>query len=157
MYKRHDHGAFAHGRGYSLDRGMAHVARCEHARHVGLEVVGLSVESPVCRQCAAAPKVGAGDQIAFLVADDADLSRPLRIRHAAEAEKERGRLDDRAPAPVFRFLSVTACNRSSPCRAATTVLGSTSMFGVVWMRWTRYSDTFALRESPRMTMVTFAA
>src|SRR6476660_5847630 len=132
MNKRDDHGAFAYGRGYSLDRGMAHVTGCEYSRHIGLEVIGLTGESPVTTQCAAAPKIRAGDQIAPLVADDANLRRPLRIRHTAEAEKERSHLDD-ALRPVFRFLRVTACNRSSPCRAATTVWGTTSMFGVVWM------------------------
>src|SRR6185503_13837275 len=156
MDKRNDHGAFTHRRRQALDRRMAHVAGSEHARHACLEVIGLPVESPVGRQRTAAPEIGTGHEIPLLVANDADLRRPLRIGHAAEAEKEQVASTIRS-SPVLRFLSVTACNRSSPCRAATSVLGSTSMLGVVWIRWTRYSDTFALRQSPRMTMVTFAA
>ena len=85
MNKRDDHGAFTHGGGQAFDRAMAHVAGREHAWHVGLEVIGLAVQSPIVRQRVAASKVGTGDEIAFLVADDADLRRPLRIRHAAKA------------------------------------------------------------------------
>ena len=85
MNKRNDHGTFTHRRGQALDRAMAHVAGREHTRHVGLEVIGLPVESPVGRQCAAAPKIGTSYEIAFLITDDAYGRCPLSIRHAAEA------------------------------------------------------------------------
>src|SRR5207302_583942 len=46
MHEADNSRPFAHGRGDALDRALASVARCEHARHAGLEWQGITVMVP---------------------------------------------------------------------------------------------------------------
>jgi hypothetical protein len=45
--------------------------------HLGFEVIGLSVEGPIGRRCATAPKVRTSYDITFLITDDAHVCCPL--------------------------------------------------------------------------------
>ena len=67
---------------------MAYVARREHALYVRFQEIWLPVECPIVRGLASLHQVRAGDEIARIVADNANFRRPLCVRDSAEAEED---------------------------------------------------------------------
>src|SRR5438270_7703740 len=88
MNQADSHGAFTYSRGTALDRIMPDIPCRKDSGHISFEVVGIAVERPIVWRFAVSEQIGAGDEIAAFIANNADLLRPLRMRDAAKAEKK---------------------------------------------------------------------
>src|ERR1700724_2561936 len=80
--------ALADCRGAALDRTGPDITRREYAGQAGFHGEGFAVENPALGRLVAFEQIGAGDDISTAVANNAGLGGPLRLRHAAEAQKE---------------------------------------------------------------------
>ena len=107
----------------------------EHARHVRLEVIGLSFERPIGRQCVAAAEIATGDEITLLA-----RTMPTFAAHCVFGTPPRHRKSELVSNPLFTGPEVPerdGAQISISMESANLVLGSTSMLVVVWIRWTR--------------------
>jgi len=67
---------------------VPHVAGREHAGHVRLHIIWISVEMPVFGAIAIFQQIRTGNQVARFIANDANFHGPLRVRHAPQTEKQ---------------------------------------------------------------------
>lgn len=87
------HGAFTNGGRAALDGAVADIASGEESRHAGFQVVRSTLERPLLGKNAVSVEVWARDQIAVLIATDADIGGPLGVGLAAKTEKEKTGVD----------------------------------------------------------------
>src|ERR1700737_2505366 len=146
----------ADGRSEALNRPGPDIARREYAGQAGFHCEGFAVENPALRRLVIFQQIGAGDDVSTAVTNNAGLRGPLRLRHAAEAQKE--------PAGFCRpFLPGRVISERDCLEDAIPVQGNhlgvkkTLTFGSARIRSIRYSDMKTLSESSRTTMFTPAS